>query len=77
LFAEPFYSTNSRRRGLGLAVVYGVAAANRGGLRLANDPTGGAVVEVVFPAVEVEAAIDNNRVSGEGSGRLRLGAPVP
>jgi signal transduction histidine kinase len=66
LFAEPFFSTKSRRRGLGLAVVYGIAAANRGGLRVANDPTGGAVAEVVFPAAPVEAAIDNNRVSGVG-----------
>jgi signal transduction histidine kinase len=64
VFAEPFFSTKSRRRGLGLAVAYGIAAANRGGLRLTNDPTGGAVAEAVFPAASAGAAKD--RVSGIG-----------
>ncbi len=49
LFAEPFFTTKPRHRGLGLAVAYGIAIANHGGLRLDNDPTGGAVAEVVFP----------------------------
>jgi CheY-like chemotaxis protein/nitrogen-specific signal transduction histidine kinase len=56
LFAEPFFTTKPRRRGLGLAVAYGITAANRGGLRLENGPAGGAVAEVVFPAVRVEPA---------------------
>jgi signal transduction histidine kinase/ActR/RegA family two-component response regulator len=56
LFAEPFFTTKARRRGLGLAVVYGVAAAYRGGLRLENGPGGGVVAEVVFPAAPLDTA---------------------
>jgi CheY-like chemotaxis protein/nitrogen-specific signal transduction histidine kinase len=54
LFAEPFFTTKTRRRGLGLAVAYGITAANRGGIRLENGPASGAIAEVVFPAVKVE-----------------------
>jgi signal transduction histidine kinase/ActR/RegA family two-component response regulator len=56
LFAEPFFTTKARRRGLGLAVAYGIAAANRGGLRVENGPAGGVIAEVVFPAVTAAPA---------------------
>jgi CheY-like chemotaxis protein len=54
LFSEAFFTTKPRRRGLGLLVVYGIAAASRGGLRLENDPAGGAVAEVVLPVSDTE-----------------------
>ncbi len=77
LFAEPFFSTKPRRRGLGLAVVYGIVAAYRGGLRLENGPVGGAVAEIVLPAlpagpppvVVARAAIEKKLVSGVGRDR--------
>lgn len=51
LFAEPFYTTKTRHRGLGLAVVYRTLYAHHGGIRL--DPPGpsdvGTSVRVVLP----------------------------
>lgn len=51
LFAEPFYTTKVRHRGLGLAVVFRVVAAHKGGVRLdpAPPPATGTVARVVFP----------------------------
>jgi signal transduction histidine kinase len=51
LFAEPFYTTKTRHRGLGLAVVYRTLYAHHGGIRL--DPPAltdvGTSVRVVLP----------------------------
>jgi signal transduction histidine kinase/ActR/RegA family two-component response regulator len=52
LFAEPFFSTKPRRRGLGLATVYGILHAHRGGVRLAPGPRGGIRACVVLPVAE-------------------------
>jgi signal transduction histidine kinase/ActR/RegA family two-component response regulator len=49
LFAEPFLSTKPRRRGLGLATVYGILHAHHGGLRLTPGPQGGIRASVVLP----------------------------
>jgi len=51
LFAEPFYTTKVRHRGLGLAVVYRTLCAHRGGVRLdpAAPPETGTVARVVIP----------------------------
>jgi CheY-like chemotaxis protein len=57
--AEVFYSTKPGHRGLGLAVVYGILRAHRGGLLIEPGPQGGSRVRVVFPqaaAAPVEAA---------------------
>jgi len=56
LFAELFFTTKMRHRGLGLAVAYGLATANRGGIRLVNAPGQGVIAEVVFPALVIAAA---------------------
>ena len=53
LFAEPFFSTNARRRGYGLFAAYGVLHAHQGGLRLTNAPDGGALARVVLPVAIV------------------------
>jgi signal transduction histidine kinase/ActR/RegA family two-component response regulator len=49
LFGEPFYTSKSRRRGLGLAAAYGILRSHRGGLCVANRPGGGARARVVVP----------------------------
>jgi signal transduction histidine kinase/CheY-like chemotaxis protein len=56
LLAEPFLSTKPRRRGLGLATVYGILHAHRGGLRLMPGPQGGVWARVVVPLAEAVAA---------------------
>jgi signal transduction histidine kinase len=51
LFAEPFYTTKVRHRGLGLAVVYRTLYAHHGGIRIepATPPDVGTTVRVVIP----------------------------
>ncbi len=49
LFAEPFLSGRSRR-GFGLATVYGVLFAHRGGFELRSGPEGGVEARLVLPA---------------------------
>jgi signal transduction histidine kinase/ActR/RegA family two-component response regulator len=49
LFDEMFFSTKPRHRGLGLAVVFGLVQAFRGGLRLGPDPAQGAAVHLFLP----------------------------
>ena len=51
LFAEPFYTTKVRHRGLGLAVVFRTLYAHGGGIRIepATPPDAGTVVRVVLP----------------------------
>ena len=51
LFAEPFYTTKVRHRGLGLAIVYRILHAHGGGIRIesAAPPETGTVVRIVLP----------------------------
>jgi signal transduction histidine kinase/ActR/RegA family two-component response regulator len=56
LFAEPFFSTRSRRRGFGLASAYGVLCAHRGGLDVAGRPGGGTEVRLLIPVAVVPTA---------------------
>jgi signal transduction histidine kinase len=53
LFAEPFFSTKSRKRGFGLAIAYGILAAYRGGLELLPRLEGGTIVRLVVPVAAV------------------------
>ncbi len=58
LFAEPFYTTKMRHRGLGLAVVYRTLYAHLGGIRL--DPPAadaGTSVRVVLPPAAVRPPV--------------------
>jgi len=55
LFNEMFFSTKPRHRGLGLAVVYGLAQAFHGGLRFGPDPKQGAAVQLLLPCPAPEA----------------------
>ena len=49
LFADLFHSNKVRHRGLGLAMVYGVLQAARGGLRFGPDPAQGTAVRLFLP----------------------------
>jgi signal transduction histidine kinase len=59
LFVEPFYTTKVRHRGLGLAIVYRVLFAHRGGIRIdpAPPPETGTVVRVVLPLAAARPAV--------------------
>jgi signal transduction histidine kinase/CheY-like chemotaxis protein len=56
LLRELFYSTKVRRRGLGLAVVYGILQSYRGGLRFGPHPEQGTAVRLFLPAAAVPQA---------------------
>jgi|SRR5579884_2209385 len=53
LFAEPFFSTKSRKRGFGLAMAYGILSAYRGGLELLPRHEGGTIARLVLPIAAV------------------------
>ncbi len=53
LFAEPFFSTKSRKRGFGLAMAYGILSAHRGGLELLPRLEGGTIARLVVPVAAV------------------------
>jgi len=59
LFAEPFFTTKVRRRGLGLAVVYRTLCAHRGGVRIepASPDVPGTTVRIVIPPAAARSAI--------------------
>ena len=49
---DPFYSTKSAGRGLGLSTVLGIVKGHGGTLRMYSDPDSGTSMKVLFPAVE-------------------------
>jgi signal transduction histidine kinase len=59
LFAEPFYTTKVRHRGLGLAIAYRILFAHRGGIRIdaAVPPEPGTVARVVIPLASARPAV--------------------
>lgn len=59
LFAEPFYTTKVRHRGLGLAIVYRTLLAHRGGVRIdaATPPDSSTIVRVVIPLAAARPAV--------------------
>jgi signal transduction histidine kinase/CheY-like chemotaxis protein len=64
LFAEPFFSTKSRRRGFGLASAYGILHAHRGGIDLRSSPAG-TEARLVVP-VGTAAAAESAAASATG-----------
>jgi signal transduction histidine kinase/ActR/RegA family two-component response regulator len=55
LFSQLFYTSKSRRRGLGLTAAYGLLRCHRGGLSLTNRVEGGALARIIVP-VSAQAA---------------------
>ena len=59
LFADPFFTTKLRHRGLGLATAYRIVAAHRGGLQIDSVPLPGTgtLARVVLPLVASRPSI--------------------
>jgi PAS domain S-box-containing protein len=55
---EPFYTTKSMGRGLGLAAVQGILSSHGGGLRVSTAPGCGASFKVYLPAM-IETRVDS------------------
>jgi len=55
---DPFFSTKSPERGLGLAEVTGLVGAQGGGLRVESAPGRGTTVRLLFPALPARPAED-------------------
>jgi two-component system cell cycle sensor histidine kinase/response regulator CckA len=47
---EPFFTTKSSGSGLGLAAVLGIVSTHRGVIRVANQPDGGTLFQVLIPS---------------------------
>lgn len=75
---EPFYSTKSAGRGLGLAVVSGIVRSHNGLLELTTAPGKGSRFRLILPATErsrvrrVEPVVDWLREGDRLSGRILL-----
>jgi len=52
---EPFFSTKFTGRGLGLAVALGILRSHRGSIDITSVPGKGTTVNVLFPAMEIDA----------------------
>lgn len=74
LFAEPFYTTKVRHRGLGLAVAYRVLAAHRGGVRLDPAAAGGTAARAALPVAPARPPIAPPTPPGLASDTARAAA---
>ncbi len=77
LFADPFYTTKVRHRGLGLAVAYRILTAHRGGILLEPVPLPGTgtVARVVLPLAAARSlAMTPSPVGFRDEGRTSFGA---
>jgi PAS domain S-box-containing protein len=54
---EPFFSTKSPGRGLGLAAVSGIIQSHRGGILLESEPDAGTTIRVLLPACNRAAMV--------------------
>lgn len=70
---DPFFTTKFQGRGLGMAVVLGIARSHRGLVAIDSTPGKGTTVRVMFPAVEAEedlrgeSPVDKKDWRGDGT----------
>jgi signal transduction histidine kinase len=65
MFVEPFFTTKFRHRGLGLAVVYRMLYAHRGGVQVDSQPGQGTTLRVVLPLAAARVpAVEPGRSTG-------------
>src|SRR5581483_8987512 len=88
LFAEPFFTTKVRHRGLGLAIAYRILCAHRGGIQVTPvpPPGTGTLARVVLPLAPRPSAVTANgtttppppglREEGRGSGETTRATTV-
>jgi len=67
---DPFFSTKSAGRGLGLAVVHGIVRSLGGGVHIISEPAKGTTFQVLLPGSEVTAAETTANPVGEKSASL-------
>ena len=65
---DPFYSTKSQGRGLGLSAVLGIVRGHKGGLSVKSQTGEGTTFEVLFPVQEdVHAQLADSRTNAKAS----------
>jgi len=58
LFVEPFYTTKVRHRGLGLAIIFRILHAHKGGIQIESNgtPGSGTLVRLILPLAPKKSA---------------------
>ncbi len=63
---DPFFTTKFTGRGLGLAAVAGIARAHKASIQVTSAPGEGAVLRVVFPAIEAPQPVQPAAAESSG-----------
>jgi nitrogen-specific signal transduction histidine kinase/CheY-like chemotaxis protein len=63
---DPFFSTKSAGRGLGLAVVHGIVRSLGGAIRITSEPDKGTIVQVMLPCAKTSAHSTGPEISVGG-----------